>query len=76
MFITDSGNDYRRIADIIFVGKAEYKPMILGQLLQKYKIDKKDCTFIDDFHELLSGGLKLGINAMHPSELLAKYYKV
>ena len=61
--------------DIIFVGKAEYKPIILGQLLQKYKIDKKDCTFIDDFHDLLIGGLNLGINAMHPSELLAKYYK-
>jgi predicted kinase len=61
--------------DIIFVGKAEYKPMILGQLLQKYKIDKKDCTFIDDFHELLAGGLELGVNAMHPSEFLAKYYK-
>jgi hypothetical protein len=61
--------------DIIFVGKATYKPMILGQLLQKYKIDKKDCTFIDDFHELLAGGLELGVNAMHPSEFLAKYYK-
>ena len=60
--------------DIIFVGKAEYKAMILTQLLNRYKIDKKDCTFIDDYHEILESALKLGINALHPSEFLAKFY--
>lgn len=61
--------------DVIFIGKSTQKATVLAQLLKKLKIDKRDCTFIDDFHTTLHKAIDLNINALHPSEFLAKYYE-
>jgi len=62
--------------NICFVGKKEHKVTTLLQLMRKHKIAIRDCTFVDDLHEILWEGTSKGINAIHPSKFLAEYYNI
>lgn len=53
----------------MFVGNKHYKDVFIKHLAIKKKWDLKDICLIDDFHETLSKCTKLGINAIHPSNI-------
>lgn len=53
----------------LFVGNKEYKDVFLKHWMIGHKIDKKDVMIIDDNHETLNKMIKLGVNALHPSDI-------
>lgn len=55
---------------IFFVNQGRHKAEMLDNLRRKFKLDKKDVTLIDDFHETLYDVKKRGMNSMHISEFL------
>lgn len=57
-----------------FIGNKKYKNVMLRNLLNKMKIDKKDVTVIDDDHQVLLNLNLLGINAIHVSMFLTESY--
>jgi predicted kinase len=56
-----------------FLGNKQHKVVMLNGLIQKYKLQPKEVTFIDDSHDLIQEALKYHINAIHPSKFLASY---
>lgn len=61
--------------NIFFVGRPDKKVATLLQILKKLKIHTRDCMYIDDMHSMIQEATNCKINAIHPSKLLARYYK-
>lgn len=55
--------------NIYFCGNKDYKHVMLKHLLIKLKLDKKDVLMIDDNYQTIDNMLKLGVNAIHPSNI-------
>ena len=62
-------------SNYFFVGRPDKKVTTLLQLLKKLKIHTRDCMYIDDMHSMIKDATNAKINALHPSKLLARYYK-
>lgn len=59
--------------DIYFVGNKNYKYVFLKQLIQHLKLSTKDCTVLDDDHNILLSYKPIGVNAIHPSKFLSNF---
>lgn len=59
------------IKKVYFVGNKQYKMLSLSHLLESLKIHPKDCTYIDDEHDILRQANAVGINCLHVSEFLS-----
>jgi len=55
----------------MWVGNKQYKHVFLKHWALGQKIDTKDMTIIDDMHETLHKCTAIGMNAIHPSNVLA-----
>lgn len=53
-----------------FVNQGKHKAEMLENLSEHLKLDKKDITMIDDFHQTLYDVQNRGMNCMHVSEFL------
>ena len=58
---------------IFFVGNKNYKYVFLKQLIKKMKFNTRDCTVIDDDHNVLLSYQTLFINTVHPSKFLSNF---
>lgn len=54
---------------ILFVGNKDYKDVFLKCFLLKKGINPKDVLMVDDYHPTLDKMIKLGVNALHPSDI-------
>ena len=59
--------------DIYFVGNKDYKHLMLRDLISELKLERRDCTLIDDDHFILEKVNKMQIRAIHPSKFLANF---
>ena len=59
-----------RTERIFFVNQGKHKAEMLDNLARKFKLDKRDVTLVDDFHQTLYDVKDRGLNGMHVSEFL------
>lgn len=58
---------------VFFVGNKDFKHLMLKDLITHLKLERKDCTLIDDDHFILERVNKLEIRAIHPSKFLSNF---
>jgi predicted ABC-type ATPase len=59
--------------NVYFVGNKDFKHLMLKDLIFHLKLERKDCTLIDDDHFILDKVNKLEIRGIHPSKFLSNF---